>query len=290
MDMVKTFLNLEDVYDLTQPEAIIYLLVLFVIFYLGKKVYDILTPYDLNKQLTELDNKAVAVSFAGYMFGIGIILWGVLLEDTTKNFYLDLLDIAVWGVIGIVLLQLARVSNDKLILSRFNNVKELIEDRNVGTGAVEAGTYIGSALLVMAAISGEDTGFLQGLLSTIIFFISGQAAFIIFGKVYQKITRFDLHDEIEKDNVSSGLAFGMTLVAIGILLSGFILKSDSLVGFAVWFVISSFLLVINRYVVDKVILPGQLLDEEISRDRNWGAALVEGSMAIVIALLINAAF
>jgi uncharacterized membrane protein YjfL (UPF0719 family) len=256
----------------------------------GKKVYDVLTPYNLNEQLIEVDNKAVALSFAGYMFGLGIILRGVLSGETTKDFYPDLLDMVIWGVIGIVLLQISRVVNDKILLSRFDNIKELVEDRNIGTGAVEAGTYIGTALLIMAAISGEDTSFLAGLVSTLIFFVFGQVGFILFGKLYQVITRFDLHAEIEKGNASAGVAFGITLVAIGLLLSDFIVKSDSLVGFAVWFVLSAFLLVINRYLVDKIILPGRLLDEEISKDQNWGAALVEGGMAVMIAFLMNAAF
>ena len=290
MDMLNRLFDIEDVYELYHPEAIIYLFVIVVIFYVGKKVYDVLTPYNLNEQLIEVDNKAVALSFAGYMFGLGIILWGVLSGETTKDFYPDLLDMVIWGAIGIVLLQISRVVNDKILLARFDNVKELVKDRNIGTGAVEAGTYIGSALLIMAAISGEDTSFLEGLVSTLIFFVCGQVGFILFGKLYQGITRFDLHTEIEKDNASAGVAFGITLVAIGLLLSDFVVKSDSLVGFVVWFFLSALLLVINRYLVDKIILPGQLLDEEISKDQNWGAALVEGGMAVMIAFLMNAAF
>jgi uncharacterized membrane protein YjfL (UPF0719 family) len=290
MNMLKRLFDVEDVYGLYQPEAVIYLLVILAVFYAGKKIYDMLTPYSLDEQLTKVDNKAVAISFAGYMFGLGIILWGVSSGENIKNFYMDLLDTVIWGAIGIVLLQISRVVNDKILLSRFDNVKELVQDRNIGTGAVEAGAYIGVALLIMAAISGEDTGFFEGIASTLVFFVCGQAGFILFGKLYQMITRFDLYEEIEKDNASAGVAFGMTLIAVGLLLSDFIMKSDSLPGFVVWFLLSALLLLTCRYMVDKIILPGQLLDEEISKDRNWGAALVEGSMAIIIALLINSVF
>ena len=290
MDMLNRLFDIEDIYALYHREAIIYLFAILVVFYVGKKVYDVLTPYNLNEQLTGVDNKAVAVSFAGYLFGLGIILWGVLAGDATKNFYMDLLDTLIWGGIGIVLLQISRIINDKLLLSRFNNVKELVQDRNVGTGAVEAGTYIGAGLLIRAVISGESTGFIGDIFETLIFFVCAQAGFILFGRLYQKITRFDLHAEIEKDNASAGIAFGMTLVAVGLLLAGYIEKSDSLAGFAVWFALCAFLLVIFRYLVDKIILPGHLLDEEISQDRNWGAAIVEGGMAIIIAFLMNAAF
>ncbi len=290
MDIINRLFDVEDIFELFHPEAVVYLFTILVVFYLGKKVYDLLTPYRLDEQLTKADNKAVALSFAGYMFGLGIILWGVLSGETIKHFYMDILDTVIWGAIGIILLNISRLVNDKFLLSRFDNVKELVQDRNIGTGAVECGSYIGVSLLIMACVSGEDTGFFEGIVSTVIFFVCGQIGFILFGKLYQMITRFDLYEEIEKDNASAGIAFGMTLIAIGLLLSDFIMKSDSIPGFAVWFILSALLLVTCRYMTDKIILPGQLLDEEISRDQNWGAAIVEGFMAIVIAFLINAAF
>jgi hypothetical protein len=49
-------------------------------------------------------------------------------------------------------------------------------------------------------------------------------------------------------------------------------------------------LLASRYIVDKLMLPGALLDEEISIDQNWGAALLEGSIAVGIALLMVPAF
>jgi uncharacterized membrane protein YjfL (UPF0719 family) len=58
----------------------------------------------------------------------------------------------------------------------------------------------------------------------------------------------------------------------------------------VWFLIAVFLLLTSRYMVDKWMLPGALLDEEIEHDNNWGAACVEGAAAIAIAFLINACF
>ena len=57
-----------------------------------------------------------------------------------------------------------------------------------------------------------------------------------------------------------------------------------------WFLIAVFLLLTSRYMVDKWMLPGALLDEEIEHDKNWGAACVEGAAAIAIAFLITACF
>jgi len=287
---------LSSLYD---PKAIFYLFAVVSVLCVGKKVNDILTPYDLNEELTEKDNKAVALSLAGYLFGLAIILWSVLTSESAveetesvwRDIGADLVSTVIWGVIGIAFLQVARILNDKVLLYRFSNVKELAEDRNVGAGAVQCGAYVGSALMVAAALAGEEGyGFAGELGLSVLYFAVGQVAFIAFGFVYQLATQYDLHDEIEKDNVAAGVSFGMTLVAVGLLLSEYLILHDSLIGLAVWFLLSTVFLIGFRFIVDKVILPGSRLDSEISRDRNWGAALIEGSCAIGLAFLLIASF
>ncbi|NOY57864.1 MAG: DUF350 domain-containing protein [Calditrichaeota bacterium] len=297
-ELISSFFNMEPVYKLWQLDGPAYLFTFLVILVLAKLLYDLFTPFKLNRQLTEVDNKAVAVSFSGYMFGIGIVMLGVISTEpgigaaiaSRQELYNDLFNTVVWSLIGIILLNIARIVNDHLLLGKFNNVKELVQDRNVGTGAVEWGSYVGSALIIRAALFGEDVTFWVGLASTLLYFVLGQLGFILFGWIYQRISRFDLYAEIERDNVSAGVAFGASLTAIAILLSGFIVKYDSIPGFIVWFIMSLFFLIVSRYLVDKLILPGSLLDEEISRDQNWGAALVEGCVAIAIALFLVPAF
>ena len=68
-------LDREIIWELLDPNAVVYLTLVLIIFYVGKKAYDLLTPYDLNHELLEADNKAVAVSLSGYLFGLGIILF-----------------------------------------------------------------------------------------------------------------------------------------------------------------------------------------------------------------------
>jgi uncharacterized membrane protein YjfL (UPF0719 family) len=278
------------IYEFVHPEGVVYLALILVILFLAKWIHDLLTPYKINDQLTQEDNKAVALSMSGYLLGVAIIILGVYSTSAVHNFYRDLLDTVIWGLIGIALLQIARFVNDKILLSKFNNVKELVTDKNIGTGAAEWGSYVGSSLIIYACVMGETQGFVNDITSTLIYFAMGQIGFIIFGWLYQLISRYDLHAEIEKDNVSAGVAFGLNLTAVAILLSGYILRYDSLYGFVVWMILSFIFLIVSRYLVDKIALPGSLLDEEISRDQNWGAALIEGAVAVGLALLLVPTF
>ena len=297
-EYLNELLSTDTVMWLLQFEGAVYILTVFIVLYGAKLLYDLFTPFSLKEQLTEKDNKAVAVSFSGYMLGVLIILLGIFHsgsavegEITTQlDLARDLLSTIIWGIIGILLLNVSRIVNDKLLLSKFDNVKELVQDKNIGTGAVLWGSYIGSALIVRAAVYGESMGWLADIVSTLIFFAIGQLGFVIFGWLYIKISRYDVHAEIEKDNISAGVAFGLSLTAIAILLSGYLMSYNSILGFLLWFVIGLIVLLASRYIVDKLMLPGSLLDEEITNDQNWGAALLEGSIAVGIALLMVPAF
>ena len=296
-EIIAALLDTSALQIFTHLDGLAYMVVILIVFVLAKLAYDLFTPYKLSEQLTTKDNKAAAVSFAGYMFAVGIVVLGVYTSEPDAGFAAsradlvrDILSVLIWSVIGILLLNTARFINDKLLFGKFNNVKEIITDRNIGTGAIELGSFIGSALIIRAALYGEDVGFISGIVSTLIYFIVGQLGFLIFSWLYQLISRYDLHAEIEKDNVSAGAAFGASMIAIAILLSGFIMRYDSLLGFVAWFVASLFFLVVSRYIVDKLLLLGALLDEEISEDQNWGAALVEGGVAIILAMLLVPVF
>ena len=297
-ELVSNAIDVSEISDLFNPHALIYLVTMLGVFVIGKWVYDLFTPYKLNEQLVEVDNRAVAVAFAGYLLGLGIILEGVVSQESTnvatgsarRDLLLDVGDTLLWGVVGIVLLQLARLINDKLLLNTFSNTKELVEDKNVGTGAVEFGSFVGSALIIRVLLMGEGHGILTSIVETVVYFLAAQAIFVLFGKVYQMVTRYDVHKEIERDNAAAGVSLGLSLIAVSVLVSSYLSRYDSLPGLALWFLIGTVLLLGCRYLVDKFLLPGRLLDDEVGTDRNWGAALIEGGSAIALAALIGASF
>lgn len=290
MNLFSEYISIADSLRVIHFSAFAYLAVVFIMLFIGKIINDLLTPYNIDDELTNKDNKALAVSYIGYLLGQGIIILGVFQGPDDESLLLDLGMIAVWSLVGIVLLNLARIINDKVIFSKFDNKKEIIEDKNVGAGAVQFGSYVGTAFIINAIIAGESEGLLSDIIGTVIFFICGQLGFILFSFIYQKITTYDVHDEIEKDNAAAGVSFGATLVAIGIIMSHSIQLTNSLLAFLVWFVNGVTLIVISRIIVDKIILPKHKLDDEICKDRNWGVALIEGGTAVIVAFLINASF
>ncbi|MGL1901598.1 MAG: DUF350 domain-containing protein [Fibrobacterales bacterium] len=286
--IIEQLTDLTDLSFLIHSEAPLYLLLAVVILALGKFAFNITVPFALDHQLTTEDNKAIALSFAGYLFALMLIIIGVFSTETTRevNVYQDILMTLIWGVAGIILLNLARYMNDKILLRKFSTNKELVNDRNVGTGAVEFGCLVGVGFIIKAVVSGESESIGYDIFGTVLYSILGQAIFFLYGELYQLITPYDLHAEIEKDNASAGVAFGFNLIAVGILTGAGITYTDSLIVLIAWVVLSMFLLITVRYMIDKVMLPGCLMNREISEDHNWGSAIIEGVLLIGFSVLL----
>ena len=109
-----------------------------------------------------------------------------------------------------MLLNLSALVNDKAVFSQFAIEHEIVEDRNVGVGLLEGANYVAVGLITAGAMSGEG-----GLASGLVFWIAGLAALIVAGLLYDRITPYDLHDELEKGNVAVAAAFAGVLVGFG---------------------------------------------------------------------------
>ncbi len=267
----------------------IYLISAFILFWIGKLVKDLTTSsYSVRDELVEKDNAALGVAMAGYYFGLVMAIGGTL-SGPSQGLENDLIDIGIYGVLSILLMNLSRLVNDGLILHGFKVRDELIDDQNVGTGVVVAASYIATGLVIFGAVSGE----IGGIVTTVIFWALGQIALILAGLVYEWITPYSIHDEIEKDNVAAGVAFAGALVGIGIIVfhasaGDFISWTVNLQDFAIEVVAGLILLPIARFISDVILLPGQKLTDEIANHEhpNLGAGFIEATSYIGASFLI----
>ena len=268
-----------------------YLAVVLVLLVIGKLVYDGLhRSFVLRTELVEKDNLAVALAVAGYYLGLAIVLGGVVSGPAPADSSLvdNVVVLGIFGLLGIVLLNLSAWINDKVVFSKFDNEKEIVEDRNAGMGAVEGGNYIAVGLITAGAMSGEG-----GWASGLVFWVLGLAALIVVGLLYDKLTSYDLHEQIEKDNVAVGVAFAGVLVGFGniIRLAGegdFVTWTDSLTEFGYYALVGLLLLPLIRFFADKVLLPGASLSDELVGDPpNLGAGVIEAVTYLAASMLIG---
>jgi len=272
------------------------LIIVLVGVWIGKLIRDLLTRYKINEELTGKNNAAVGVALAGYYVGLAIAIAGVLVGPEGGDLWHDMLNVAIYSLIAIVLLNISAFVNNKLILYKFDNQKELVDDQNSGTGATMAGSYLATGLIVNAAVSGEVAGgWWKGLLACLIFFVLGQVVLVLAGLWYQLITKYDIHKVIGDDNnVAAGIGFGGFLFAVGYVVRAAMMGQSvswgvDLVSFALYVVIALILLTIGRLITDKVFLPRAKISDEIGSQGNIAAASVAAAIYITIAVLIVSA-
>lgn len=289
---------------------------------IGRAAYAWSARFDVEHELTEADNPAIGTALFGYLGGLSIVIIALMASegappDDPVGLAWDLGELAIYGFIAIALLKLSGLINDRFILHRFENKKELVTDRNVGAGAVLCGSYLASGLVLAGALGGRvDLDLLpeeltrmsligHELLVSLIYFGIGQIALVVFGLIYQIAQGTNVHDAIAQDyekdgvqhggNAAAGIAFGGSLTALGLVMWGgarhdFEGWTDSLTTLGVAIGLGWVLLPVWRVFADKVMLSGADLHKEIYVDRNVNAALLETvcmlALAGVIALLV----
>ena len=267
----------------------VYLAVILVLLAVGKWVYDALhRRFVLRVELLEKDNLALAVTVAGYYLGLVIVLGGVVSGPASVSLLDDVIGLVIFGALAIVLLNLSAWVNDRLVFSRFDNEREIVEDGNVGVGILEGANYVAVGLITAGALSGEG-----GMASALVFWVTGLAALVVAGVLYDRITSYDLHDQIEGGNVAVAVAFAGVLVGFGnvIRLAGegdFVSWNESLTEFGYYLVVGLVLLPLVRLFADKVLLPGARLADELVKERpNLGAGVIEGVTYLAASMLIG---
>ena len=234
-------------------------------------------------------NLAVGLRRAGLYLGIAIALAATIGGDS-RDFLSDVLTLAADGVLILVCLFSCRYINDKIMLGHINNDQECMKG-NASVGIVEACMYIATGFVLNGSLSGLSNNLMEGILSTIVFFILGQFALLVFGYLYEVITPFNVRDEIQNNNLAAGLGLGGILVALGIILrssiegpfTGWI---TDIANFGMYALYGIIMLLIFRVVIDKMLLPTTKLAVEITEDKNVAALLVAESAIIAVAIII----
>ncbi|SMC68964.1 Uncharacterized membrane protein YjfL, UPF0719 family [Desulfocicer vacuolatum DSM 3385] len=277
--------------------GIIYFIAFFILFFVGKICYNLLhREFNLNIELVEKDNPAVSLAVTGYYAGLIIALGGALVGPS-HGLLNDLMDLTRYGLLSIILLNLSTFICDWIILYQFKIKDELLRDRNQGTGAVLLGTSVASGFVIHGAVSGVG----GGMDTAVVFWAMGQILLLAASKVYNFILPFDLHAEIEKDNVAAGVSFCGALIAMGTVVGlaaegDFISWTENITTFVTYAITGLVSLPLIRMLTDALLMPGVKLSDEITgfrkdksietRGPNIGAAYIEAFSYIAGAFII----
>ena len=285
--MVDAFIDTLELF----PRGLVYVGIGLVILGIGKLVQDFLTPYRINDQLRTKDNVALALSITGFYLGIVIVFVGAVYQPFnlivdeglgfTQDYWEDVLEVFLTSLAGIGALNIARIVVDRVVLYKFSTEKEIITDQNAGTGAVEAAVYVAVGLVIAGSVSGEG----GGAETSAAFAALGLVTLVLYTLFYQLTTSYEIHGEIERDNVAVGVALAGNLIAIGVVVlkavfGDFVNWEEALASFFTFAVFGFVLLLAMRLVVDFAMFPRVKVADELAVDRNLGVAFIESAVVV----------
>lgn len=290
------------------PRGLAYVALGVVVLYLAKWILDLATPYHVSDQLSRKSNAALGLSISGYLLGVIVVFVAVLYTPFasgdgdwrfTAEFGFDVIEVFLYSVGAIAVLNLTRYLIDHLVLYKFDVEKEIIENQNLAAGAVEFGVYLSVSLVVAASLAGYGDAqlgtavptTLDEIIRSAVFFVLGLGVLVLYALFYQVTTVYDIHDEIEKDNAAVGVTMAANLIAVALVafkaVAGeFLGWSESLIGFVVFAVIGFLLLVIVRWIIDKAMFPKVKIADELSSAQNVGVAFIVGGVVVSTALIL----
>lgn len=230
------------------------------------------------------------VSYSGYLISIGILVRSAYFASNSPSesggyvlFYS-----MYWCTIGIILQHLGYFLMRLLLWGR----KAPTSQSNLASGLIDGCMYITIGLQVGANLNGNnapgpfDLG--NDTATVLLFFVFQLTCIAIAGKIFQFTTKFDDVKCVADGNVAAALANGLYLLAAGVLSAQMATRSVEFVAFLAFFFPAQFITHLVRvFVVEKIIMVNSDLDTEILRDKNWGASLTSGSIAVLLSACLT---
>lgn len=137
--------------------------------------------------------------------------------------WMDLLNVSIYSIIGIILMQVAVWGVDLVIPCSF---PEEIKKKNNAVGFLMAGVYIGIGLIMRSVIASPaaeaaDTGLVAGLVGTLVYFFIG-VIFCILGYLAMNLIhrKYNLNKEIGEGNQAAGIMVAGLFIGIAAIVSG----------------------------------------------------------------------
>jgi uncharacterized membrane protein YjfL (UPF0719 family) len=133
-------------------QAAAYFVLGLVVLVLGRRVFDWMTPYSLNDEVAKKNNVAAGVAEAGFYVALAIITHAAVAgTPRLGSFYTEMASAVVFFVLGLVALAVGRWVLHRTV--PFSMDKEVVEERNVAVGVVEAGFFVALAILIHSVVS-----------------------------------------------------------------------------------------------------------------------------------------
>jgi uncharacterized membrane protein YjfL (UPF0719 family) len=264
----------------------------------------LLANVNSQSELVDRNNAAFGISFGGGILALGVVLTGVSAGDFATSLVDEVLSMAIFGALGLVLVLAGRVLQDKIVLPKVDIHKELSTD-NVACALLDVGHMLAIGLVIRAAMLWVPTSDFRIIPVIIVAFILSQLV-ITLAALYRRHV-FKKRNAGHVDCFQTAIGKGAPATATALRYAAFMVGAALMVTAAsnlivfdqsaywlsvvTWSIVS--LISVPVYaalvlIVRRLVLPGVDVAEEVDRENNVGISAVESSIFIAIAAIFSA--
>jgi len=179
---------------------------------IGKLAYDhiMFRGVSLEEETMGENNGAMAVSFSGFITGLGVALSSVV--DPGLPLYVNMMA----GAVAIFLVLFTTKVFDWVFLLKIDLAREITRKRNKAAGTIEGAFALSTGFIVSGAFSGEASA--QSVVAlygeTLLYCLAGTVFAFLSTLVLSFFLGLSLQDEARKGNTAVAVAFGGLFVAV----------------------------------------------------------------------------
>lgn len=259
----------------------------------------LLAGVDTTTELTTRDNYAFGISVAGGTLALALVLAGAVSGEASAGLLSEAWNVAVYAVIGIVLLKVGMIINDRVIFHHFS-LKQQVHEKNIAAGIVQAANLIALGLIINTAAHWVESESWLDVSSVILVFFVAQIVLLavtrLRGWIYAKRHNGEaLQKAFEKGNSALAIRYMGHLLsaALGVkAASGLIAyKSLAFVSLAFNWLIVTLLITVAisglAALARHAVLFKINVVEEVDEQQNIGVACIEATLFIAVGLIVS---
>lgn len=262
-------------------------LLLFFISKIGFKIFN--SKIDITKELVDEDNLAFYLAYGSYFVAFVLIIGGVMNSEGSGNFWDELIYSGIYGILGILVLNISSLITDKIFHSKISFWNEIAEHKNISVGILKGANYLGTGIIIGGIMLTEVDKPIEAFLFLISALLIGSIGFIY----YNLIVPFNIREQIYKGNIAVSVSTAGVQIAFAILIhSGFQIDhsswSESVMHIGIDIIGGFLILPSIRFIVDKLFLGKRKLTDELINQEipNLGLGFFEAGAYISGALLL----
>lgn len=249
-------------------------------------------------ELDKRDNFAFGIAVAGGILALMLIMSGAISGVSQASLLNEAINVTMYAVVGIILLKIGFLIQDKLLLRGFSIANE-VKAGNISAALVAAVNLVAVGVIIRGAITWVEAEGIRGIVPVLLVFVASQAVlaavtFFRFRVYARRNNGATWESAIQGNNVAIAVRFAGQILATSLAVSsvGYVVDYSSTLAIELaytWFGLSLAAMCIV-WIIYRAVLPILLSKvntaEEVDKQQNVGVAAVEASIFVGVAALI----